>query len=189
MKRSITPFKLYRCPILLALGLVALLASAGLGAGAAAHGPEVLIKSDPSDGAVLEESPPQVITWFSTELETGSSTLQVFDAEGRHVDKGDGGVDLNDPDHASMIVSLPTLPDGVYTVRWSALLFDGDVVNEEFTFSVGKSGSATSQISTTQTSSTSEGIDWPLDSIAASLGVLLLVVIGAFLYLRLARRG
>lgn len=34
------------------------------------------------------------------------------------MDKRDGGVDLNDSDHASMIVNLPTLPDGVYTVHW-----------------------------------------------------------------------
>ena len=118
--------------------LLALLISAGWIASVAAHGPKILLRSDPPDGVVMQSSPARVVAWFDTELDTGPSQLQVFDTGGRQVDNGDGGVDLNDPDHASLSVSLSPLPDGVYTVRWRAAVFeDNDIVEGEFTFTVG----------------------------------------------------
>jgi len=103
----------------------------------AAHSVE-LIRSEPVDGQVLDQSPPQVTAWFNEEMQTGVSTLQVFNANGEQVDNGDGGVDLNDPDHASMIVTLPPLPDGAYFVRWHIVLLDGDPTDGDFTFFVGE---------------------------------------------------
>ncbi len=114
---------------------------------ATAHGDEILLKSEPADGAALAESPAQVTTWFSDELAT-TSTLKVYNLAGEQVDNGDGGVDLNDPDHASMIVSLPVLDEGVYLVQWTADLLDGDTVSGAFTFGIGKAGTAPSQIPT-----------------------------------------
>lgn len=101
-----------------------------------AHGEEILLRSEPESNAALVEPPAQVMTWFSEELET-SSTMEVFNLAGEKVDNGDGGVDLNDPDHASMIVTLPPLENGVYLVQWKAVLLDSDVVQGAFPFSVG----------------------------------------------------
>ena len=108
-----------------------------LAAAALAHRSDILLKSEPADGAVVQQSPAQVVAWFSTELATGASRLQVFAADKRQVDQGNGGVDLHDPDHASLLVRLPALPAGTYTVRWrSAVVEDGDIVEGRFTFTV-----------------------------------------------------
>ena len=71
-------------------------------------------------------------------MNTTDSDLQVFDVEGRQVDGGDGGVDLNDPEHASLTVTLPSLAHGTYTVRWGAAVFeDDDIVEGQTSFTVG----------------------------------------------------
>ncbi len=155
---------------------LALAASFWLAAGAAAHG--LLVKSEPQDGAVLGQLPERVIAWFSQELDTGLSALQLVDAAGRQVDNGDGGVDLNDPAHAALIVTLPpSLPAGVYTAHWTAVSADdGDTTEGEFSFSVGEEVT-TSRISTAETTPT-DGSDWPLGWIAVSLGILFLLGLG-----------
>lgn len=174
----------------LVLALVLTLLTSGLLiVGVSAHGPEVLIKSDPPNGAVLKQSPSKVTAWFSTELDTKLSTLQVFDAQGRQVDLEDGGVDLNDPDHASMIVNLPALPDGNYTVRWSATLDDGDAVEEEFTFTVGEGGATAAQSTAPQQAPTEAGPGWLGSFISAGLTALLLVMIGIFIFLWRQKRS
>jgi len=98
----------------------------------------VIERSSPANGEVLPEAPTQVVAWFAEELVSGESSLAVFDAQGQQRDNGDGGVDLNDPDHASMIVTLPPLPDGSYTVQWRAVLLDGDASSGAFAFAIGE---------------------------------------------------
>jgi len=101
-----------------------------------AHGVE-LLRSDPPVGAVLTAPPKRVTAWFNEELQSGESTLKVFDKDGMQVDQGNGGVDLNDPQHASLVVDLPVLAEGAYRVEWRAVLLDGDASDGEFTFYVG----------------------------------------------------
>jgi methionine-rich copper-binding protein CopC len=114
-----------------------------LAGAASAHGVEV-VRSDPADGALLAQSPAQVQVWFSEELASGESKLQVMNSAGTQVDNGNGGVDLDDPDHASMKVTLPALPDGIYLVKWHAVLTDGDASDEQFSFTVGQALSSAS---------------------------------------------
>ena len=106
--------------------------------GAALAHEVILTKSNPADGAVLDQAPAQVRAWFNEEMQTGESTLRVLDASGQLVDLGDGGVDLDDAYHASMLVSLPSLPDGAYTVHWHVVLLDGDASDGAFTFYIGE---------------------------------------------------
>ncbi|MCB9419660.1 MAG: copper resistance protein CopC [Ardenticatenaceae bacterium] len=106
-----------------------------------AHAVE-LLRSDPANGSILAQSPAEIHAWFGEEMQTGVSTLQVFSASGQRVDNGDGGVDLNDPDHASMFVTLPPLPDGEYLVRWYVVLLDGDASESSFNFFVGDEATA-----------------------------------------------
>jgi len=101
-----------------------------------AHEIEVA-SSEPGKGETLAASPSRVRLEFEEELQTQESTVGVFNSAGEQVDAGDGGVDLEDPDHASLVASLPPLPDGVYTVRWEALLLDGDRSAGEYVFYVG----------------------------------------------------
>lgn len=105
---------------------------------ALANAHAVLLKSDPHDEEVRRHSPERVIVWYNQEIETRLSTLRVFDGQGRRVDKRDGYVDLNDPDHTSMIVSLPVpLPVSRYMVRWTAVSAeDGDRTKGKFIFRV-----------------------------------------------------
>jgi methionine-rich copper-binding protein CopC len=173
LKHYIMDLKCHLRKGLLALGL-ALLASVLLVAMAVAH--SSVVKSEPASGAVLNQSPQRVVAWFSQELETRLSTIQVFDAEGRQVDNGDGSVDLDDPDHASMLVSLPpSLPAGVYTVRWTVVsTVDSDLTEGEFAFGVG-AGTVVPEPGSTPSGVSSV---WLIGGSIASLGVLLLAVLG-----------
>jgi methionine-rich copper-binding protein CopC len=160
---------------------------------ASAHGVEVT-NSDPGAGAALDQSPARVSAWFNEELQTGVSTLVVLDAEGNQVDAGDGGVDLDDPDHASMVASLPPLPDGVYTVSWYVVLLDGDPSQGEFRFSVGE-GPAIQEVAVSNAPApaeaapvaepspqTTDGL--PLAWIALGLGLVVVIAVLATLLLR-----
>jgi methionine-rich copper-binding protein CopC len=187
MKLLASPGRHQRYITLFALG-IALLASGPLAAVTVAHGPEILLETDPADGTMLQQSPSQVRAWFSVELDTQWSTLHVVDINHHRVDNRDGGVDMNDPDHTTMVVSLPTLPEGVYIVRWTAVTArDGDLVGGVFTFGVSKDGIATDQNSTAQPPPPDRSAGWPLVLMAVGLGVLLSVTIGVVLYIRLAR--
>ncbi len=119
------------------------------------------------------------MAWFSQELDTGSSSLRLLDAAGRQVDNGDGGVDLNDPDHTSMFVTLPsTLPDGRYTAHWAVVsMADGDATEGEFHINIGLVETAVSETMPVQNQSTKRRADWLVGLTVAGLGVLLLAVI------------
>lgn len=93
-----------------------------------------LLSSNPENGAILAESPGTITAVFNEEVGSESSTLQVFDADGNQVDAGNGGVDLNDPEHLSMQVDVPALAQGAYTVRWFVMLLDGDGTSDPLTF-------------------------------------------------------
>lgn len=91
------------------------------------------------DGTV-ETAPTEVVCTSSQGMDATGSSLQVFDADGMQVDKGDSHVDLNDPDRTKISVSLDTskMSDGVYTVKWTTVSADdGDTANGAFKFTVG----------------------------------------------------
>ncbi|MCB9419931.1 MAG: copper resistance protein CopC [Ardenticatenaceae bacterium] len=138
-----------------------------------------IVKSIPANGEVLAESPPQVKTWFEEELVSGESTMRVFNTQGEQADNGDGGVDLNDPNHAIMIVTLPPLPDGSYTVQWHATLLDGDASDGAFAFAVGKGQSVIPAAVPNSAAAAESSSPSPVDIIAVvfvGLFVLLLIV-------------
>ncbi|MBK8902540.1 MAG: copper resistance protein CopC [Anaerolineaceae bacterium] len=97
-----------------------------------------LIESIPEEGAIVESAPDSVRAVFDEELLEAGSTIEVFASSGTQVDAGDGAVDLNDPNHASLAVAVPDLADGIYTVYWQATLLDGDVSEGTFNFTVGQ---------------------------------------------------
>ncbi len=94
-------------------------------------------KSEPADGAALPQPPVRVTVWFPEEVLAETSSLKVFDDQRHQVDEGKGGVDLTDASHQVMVVDLPTLAQGVYTVEWSISLTDGDSSAGSFNFGVG----------------------------------------------------
>ena len=91
----------------------------------------------PAPNSVLETAPETVITWFTEPIEPGLSEIQVLDASGARVDRGDTAVDPNDL--TAMSVGLEPLSDGTYTVAWrNVSTVDGHLVRGSFLFSVGE---------------------------------------------------
>lgn len=101
-----------------------------------------LLSSFPENGAIISQAPEVITAVFDEEVQTEISNLRVLDADGNQVDNGDGGVDLNDPEHVSMLVTVPLLADGAYTVRWHVVLLDGDATTGAFNFFVGDEAAA-----------------------------------------------
>jgi|GEM_PF-2411708 len=171
MKQSATYFWNHYIRVGRLAVVLAILASALLVAVALAHAPDVL-ERQPAAGVVLEEPPPEVTVRFSEELTSKESTLLVLASDGHQVDLSNSGLDLNDPDHATLVASLPSLPADVYTVQWHIALLDGDVREGKFCFVVGLDTLS----STAETCSPYQHIEWPFGWIAASLGVLFLAI-------------
>ena len=102
----------------------------------------LLLRSIPDANAALDRSPAQVELFFSEALDSSFSKITVLDSNGKKVDAGDSRVDPADPTH--MTVSLPSLPDGVYTVSWQALSqTDGHVTTGTLPFAIGNVDAAT----------------------------------------------
>jgi copper transport protein len=99
---------------------------------ASAHA--VLLGSDPPVGAVVPTGPPAVRLHFSEPVETSFSGIQLTAPDGQHVQSGPlqaagGGRDL--------VLPLPALNPGSYTVNWEVLASDGHPDSGHFRFSVG----------------------------------------------------
>ncbi len=108
-----------RSLLALLAGLLLVVASMTLGtATTSAHA--LYDRSDPPAGAMVDPAPFVLRAWFTEELLSRSSIV-VLDQLGIQVDNLDGQVDLDDPDRKLMLVSLPALPAGVYTVVWTSI--------------------------------------------------------------------
>lgn len=116
-------------PIVLSTAL-ALLASTP--AFAHAH----LNSSAPTADAKLVEPPAEVTLDFSEEIEPMFSAIEVEDAKGGRVDKGDVHTA---PDNAKrLVVSIDALTSGVYKVIWRVTATDTHKSKGSFNFTVGK---------------------------------------------------
>src|SRR5690606_41565546 len=83
-----TMFLAFRRARALLVGVLAVLGLVAVGTAAAAH--DVLIESDPAEGAVLDRSPEAVVLTFNNPpLEVGSA-ITVVDADGQTVVEGAG---------------------------------------------------------------------------------------------------
>src|SRR5215211_3726469 len=90
-----------------------------------------LAQATPAPDAVLAESPPEVRIWMTQELMLGGTTLAVGDVAGLRVDAGDPRVDQADPDRKQLVVSLPPLGPGTYSVTYTTVSAeDGDTFTE-----------------------------------------------------------
>jgi methionine-rich copper-binding protein CopC len=93
-----------------------------------------LERAEPAVGSTVQTSPSRVQIWFSEKLKPGFSTVQVFDASGKEVDKRDG--DLDRSNQKQLRVSLPPLQPGTYKVVWRVVSVDTHVTKGSFTFRV-----------------------------------------------------
>ncbi|MEK7763353.1 MAG: copper resistance CopC family protein [Nitrospirota bacterium] len=94
----------------------------------------MLIKAEPPRRAVLAKTPTQVKLWFNEELEGEYASLIVLDAEKRPVTEIKPQLAPDDP--KSIVLPLPELMPGKYSVKFRVLSVDGHVVESSFDFTV-----------------------------------------------------
>jgi copper transport protein len=121
------------------LGLGAVVVFAALGAvlwapSAGAH--SALQRSQPEAGASLDAAPSEIVLVFSERPDPGLSRVELLDDQGSPLEGLETHPAGDDP--ATLVTALPHLPEGVYTVNWSALsAVDGHVTTGAFAFGVG----------------------------------------------------
>jgi Uncharacterized protein, homolog of Cu resistance protein CopC len=92
--------------------------------------------AEPGVGSTVQASPNEVRIRFTEDIEPAFSSIQVFDASGKEVDKHD--VHLDRSDRAMLHVSLPRLRAGIYKVIWRVVSVDTHVTNGNFTFRINR---------------------------------------------------
>ncbi len=106
-----------------------LLVALGIGA-ARAHA--FLDHAIPLVGSTVPSAPHEVSLWFTQNIETAFSSVEVTDAGGARVDQGKPQISGN-----TMHVGLKTLGPGTYRVRWHVLSVDTHKTEGSFSFHVG----------------------------------------------------
>lgn len=98
--------------------LLALLAAVVAGS-RVAHAHAGLVRSEPADGVTLASAPGEFHLWFNEDIVPSFSSVEVLDAHGKSV--GEASV-RPDPDASTgLLVDLPTLGAGAYTLLWKTL--------------------------------------------------------------------
>jgi hypothetical protein len=94
----------------------------------------MLVKAEPPRRAVLTTAPTQVRLWFNEEIEGDYASLVVLDAEKHLVSEVKPRLAPDDP--KSIVLPLPELTPGKYSVKFRVLSVDGHVVDSSFDFTV-----------------------------------------------------
>ena len=117
-------------PVVLGLFLIVMAGSTRLEAHA------FLERAEPAVGSTMQASPSEVRVLFTEKIEPALSSVQVFDASGKEVDKHD--LHLDHFDGTLLHVSLQRLGAGTYKVLWRVVSIDTHVTNGDFTFRVAR---------------------------------------------------
>ena len=93
-----------------------------------------LVKTEPPRRAVLAKAPAQVRLWFNEEIESAYASLVVLDTGKNPVTEVKPQLAPDDP--KSIVLPLPELTPGKYSVKFRVLSVDGHVVESHFDFTV-----------------------------------------------------
>lgn len=120
---------------------VAMAATLALALPATTLGHAELVSSDPPDGGTLTTTPYTLTATFDDELTPDGSSIVVENSSGTQVATGT----VSEADALVMTADLPALPDGEYTVRWTAVTADDAAVERgSYSFTViGAAATAT----------------------------------------------
>ena len=100
-----------------------------------------LDRADPGPETTVPTSPAEVRIWFTQELTLHGNELWVADPDGNQLDSGDARVDQNDPNRKQLVVSVPALAPGSYTVNYtSSSADDGHALTDSYRFTVVSTG-------------------------------------------------
>ena len=158
---------------------IAVLTTAGV-AGAHAR----LEASDPTSGAELSESPPQVLLDFDEPVELGLGGVTLTMADSSPIEIGAATQPEGKPDVVT--ASLPTLGDGVYVVSYRVVSADGHPVSGDIVFRIGSAG-GTSIVESGQEANTVVGIAYGVVRLVAYLS--LAVGLGLACFVLIVWRG
>lgn len=116
--------------------LLALAVAWALGGMPRAQAHANLVRSDPPMNGSVSQAPSQVLLWFSEPVDARFSRIQVVDSSGQRWDNED--VHLHFDDTNLGVTLKGGMPEGTYTVVWSALsAVDGHRTVGSFAFTVG----------------------------------------------------
>jgi methionine-rich copper-binding protein CopC len=93
-----------------------------------------LVKSEPAQRAVLSQPPSQLRLWFNEAIEPAFCVATVIDASGNTVTSTQAAVSNTDP--KLLVLPLPRLAKGVYTVQFQVVSVDGHTVKSGFKFEI-----------------------------------------------------
>jgi copper resistance protein C len=93
-----------------------------------------LVRSDPSRRAVLIRPPSSVRLWFNEDIEQDYSSISVRDAAGQPIPTGHAVISPTDA--RLLLLDLPVLAPGQYTVHYRVNSVDGHVVEASYQFTV-----------------------------------------------------
>ncbi|SDG86971.1 MULTISPECIES: copper resistance CopC family protein [unclassified Nitrosomonas] len=93
-----------------------------------------LVKAEPARRAVLSTAPAQVRLWFNEEVEPAYASLSVLNEDKKSIT--DSKVKIHSEDPKSIVLELPEMQSGRYTVKFRVLSVDGHVVDSEYNFTV-----------------------------------------------------
>ena len=95
-----------------------------------------LVRSDPADNSAMAKAPDTVRLWFSEPVAPGFTGARILNEHGRVVPGVLAHTDTADP--TLLVLKLPALPDGVYTVAFTALsAADGHTTQGHIAFKTG----------------------------------------------------
>jgi copper transport protein len=121
----------------LRLVAVPALALAALVVAPAAAGHSTLIKTEPANDAIVDESPDQVLLHFDEGVETALGAVRVYNGNGERVDSEE----IFQPARESVGVRIDDeLDRGTYTVTWAVISADSDPISGAFVFHVEEPG-------------------------------------------------
>ena len=95
-----------------------------------------LTKSEPPRRASLSVPPKHIQLWFNEEIEGSYASISVIDSDENSIT--DAVPELVPDDLKSVVLPIPELNPGRYTVQYRVLSVDGHVVESSFGFMVKK---------------------------------------------------
>jgi copper transport protein len=91
-----------------------------------------LDRSDPVQESELKHSPTEIKVQFTEPIDTRVSQLRLENEVGEVMDG-----ELYGTDELTLVLDIPPLEDGVYTVYWQVLALDTHITDGQFRFAVG----------------------------------------------------
>lgn len=130
------------------LGALAALACLLLGSAPPAQAHAVLVRTNPGDGATVQQAPHELTLSFSEHVDLRATIIEIVDGDGNQVPVTDlrlaaeDGADIEEP--AAIVAALPDLAKNSYRVSWETLSSDDlHRTSGIFVFGVGRAVSAT----------------------------------------------